>query len=110
MEGREKERGDRSPAARLCRGPQPSQGCTHARIAPMAAIRRLAVALLLTTSAAVCAQESALHQAVEKGDRELVERLLTERADPNARTPSGETPLHYAAFPHDAWFARRLIE
>jgi uncharacterized membrane protein YfcA len=55
------------------------------------------------------AQESALHQAVEKGDRQTLERLLAAGADPNARTPSGETVLHYAAFPADAWFAARLI-
>src|SRR3954462_12178270 len=75
----------------------------------MVAIQRLAVAVLWTLCVAAYAEESALHQAVEKGDRTLVERLLKDHADPNARTASGETPLHYAAFPRDAWFAGRPL-
>ena len=54
--------------------------------------------------------ESALHAAVEKGDRKQVERLLQDGVDVNARTASGETVLHYAAFPKDAWFAAALIK
>ena len=55
------------------------------------------------------AGESALHQAVEKGDRAAVERLLKQGVDVNARTESGETVLHYAAFPKDAWFVAELV-
>src|SRR4051812_31288032 len=77
----------------------------------MVAIRRLGVAIACFLAvASAAADESALHQAVEKGDRKLVERLLNEGADANARTASGETPLHYAAFPRDGWFAERLVK
>ena len=65
----------------------------------MVAIRRPAVliAAMLWMLAALAADgESPLHQAVEKGDRKLVERLLAAGTDVNARTASGETPLHYA--------------
>jgi len=65
--------------------------------------------LLAGYLAIACAGESALHQAVEKGERKLVEQLLTSGADITVRTESGETVLHYAAFPKDAWFATRLI-
>ena len=69
-----------------------------------------ALCVLAATMAAAHAGESALHSAVEKGDRKQVERLLQDGADVNARTASGETVLHYAAFPKDAWFAAALIK
>src|SRR5438093_11986030 len=80
----------------------------------MVAIRRHTRVLqfafcLLFTTYAYCA-DSALHAAVEKGDRAQVKRLLTAGADVNARTDSGETVLHYAAFPKNAWFATPLLK
>jgi len=43
-------------------------------------------------------ERPALIVAVERGQRSLVERLLQEGADLNARTPDGVTPLYAAAF------------
>src|SRR5439155_17610220 len=71
---------------------------------------RDALCIVAAAMAAAHAGESALHTAVEKGDRKQVERLLQGGADANARTESGETALHYAAFPKDAWFAAALIK
>src|SRR5258705_985196 len=81
----------------------------------MVAIRRRAhifrfMLCLMVLAMSASAGESALHAAVEKGDRKQVERLLQDGADVNARTESGETVLHYAAFPKDAWFAAALIK
>ena len=38
-----------------------------------------------------------LHWAAKKGDKDLVELLLANKADVNARTNAGDTPLHCAA-------------
>ncbi len=43
-------------------------------------------------------ERPALIVAVERGHRPIVERLLREGADLNARTPDGVTPLYAAAF------------
>lgn len=41
---------------------------------------------------------SALHLAVERGDRAMVELLLTNKANPNLRNHSGLLPLHVAVY------------
>ena len=42
------------------------------------------------------AQLTPLHNAAEKGDKELVARLLAKGAAVNAKTDNGLTPLHKA--------------
>ena len=39
---------------------------------------------------------TALHCSVDRGYKEMVELLLTSKANVNAKTKSGQTPLHIA--------------
>ena len=69
----------------------------------MVAIRRHLRALQVTFCMLLIATlaqgaDSALHAAVEKGDRAQVERLLKSGANVNARTESGETVLFSPGF------------
>ena len=54
-------------------------------------------------------QMTALHFAVHKKQKELVEILLAKGADPNKRDSTGETPLHLAAFTGAPEIARLLV-
>jgi len=51
-----------------------------------------------------------LHNAIQKGDLDLVEFLLTQGADPNAKDDSGITPLDAANVFHQHTIASLLIE
>jgi hypothetical protein len=51
-----------------------------------------------------------LHAAVLAGGRHEVELLLDRKADANARTDTGQTPLHLAAATGQPRVARVLIE
>ena len=53
--------------------------------------------------------ETALYRAIEKGMKELAERLVASGADVRARTRNGETALHEAALHADPWFADLLL-
>lgn len=55
-------------------------------------------------------QMTALHFAVHKKQKELVEILLAKGADPNRRDSTGETPLHLAAFGGMPEIARVLVD
>lgn len=54
--------------------------------------------------------ETPLHRAVEKGMKELAERLVAAGASLRARTRNGETVLHVAALHSDPWFADLLLK
>lgn len=56
------------------------------------------------------AGNSHLHNAVEKGDYELVQVLLDSGADPNARNNMGYTPLHFAVIFRDIKIVELLVK
>lgn len=60
-------------------------------------------------SAAPAAKRPPLILAVERGQRDAVDRLIASGADLQARTPDGVTPLYAAAFHGHAEILRRLI-
>src|SRR5438309_9419329 len=58
-------------------------------------------ALLLLTTMGIGAATSDVADAVMRGDRVAVRRLLTQKADVNARQADGATALHWAVYRDD---------
>ena len=54
--------------------------------------------------------ETPLFRAVVKGDRDIVQLLLEYGADPNARPPGSESPLHIACSNDKKYIVKALIE
>jgi uncharacterized protein len=78
----------------------------------MLRIHRFAPGLLVTLAALtapVTADQSRLTDAVKAGDRAAVQALLQQRADLNARSADGSTPLYWAAQRNDLDIAAMLI-
>ena len=62
-------------------------------------MRRLWVLTLVTLCIALpaCSKSLQLHVAAQKGHKDIVERLLAQGADVNAKNRDGVTPLHMVA-------------
>ena len=75
----------------------------------MAAVRTLALALLLAHASLAFAQSPVADAAMQRNTEE-VSRLLKDGADVNLAQSDGATALHWAAYHGDADLAKRLLE
>ena len=75
----------------------------------LAALPLLAPAQVPPTAAQTAAYQG-LHTAAARGDVAAVQRLVTARADLNARDPQGRTPLHVATFARQREVIRALAQ
>jgi uncharacterized protein len=75
-------------------------------------MRRIVIiaALFAATTSVLTAAENTLLDAVERGDRAAVVRLLTKGANPNTPGPDGTTAIMYAAANDDLELVRALIK
>ena len=75
----------------------------------LAALPLLAPAQVPPTATQTAAYQG-LHAAASRGDVAAVQRLVTARADLNARDPQGRTPLHVATFARQREVIRALAQ
>ena len=72
-------------------------------------MRRLALILALAATASANAANSPVADAAMKGDRDLLRRLLQQKADVNAPQVDGATALHWAVYRDDLDAANLLL-
>lgn len=78
-----------------------TRGFTHALRAAVCGIALLVPVMAsaqVPPTAAEVARYSGLHAAAHRGDIAEIDRLISARADVNARDPYGRTPLHVATY------------
>lgn len=73
-------------------------------------MRAISLALVLVGMAQLQASPPSLHEAVAKGDADMVRALIEAGANVNAKDDYGYTPLHRAAGRSRVYIAGMLIE